>query len=106
MRFKKAILNYMRDSKKRCCNNAQNLIKCFSALSKENLSSKEVRYMAKCAVCDKGVSFGIKLSHSHRKTNRAWKPNVQRVRALINGTPRRIYACTRCLRSDKVQRAG
>jgi len=62
--------------------------------------------MAKCAVCDKGVSFGIKLSHSHRRTNRAWKPNVQRVRALINGTPRRIYACTRCLRSDKVQRAG
>ncbi|MDK2802873.1 MAG: 50S ribosomal protein L28 [Oscillospiraceae bacterium] len=62
--------------------------------------------MAKCFVCDKGVSFGIKVSHSHRRSNRKWKPNVQRVRAVVNGTNCRIYACTRCLRSNKVQRAG
>ena len=61
--------------------------------------------MAKCDVCGKNIAFGIKVSHSHRRSNRTFKPNVKRVRALVNGTPQRIYACTRCLRSGKVCRA-
>ena len=61
--------------------------------------------MAKCEICDKGVSFGIKVSHSHRRSNRMWKPNVRRVSAIVEGTPRHIYVCTRCLRSGKVTRA-
>ena len=67
--------------------------------------SKEVQRMAKCEFCDKGVTFGIKVSHSHRRSNRPWKPNVKRVKAVINGTPRHVYVCTRCLRSGKVTRA-
>ena len=35
--------------------------------------------MAKCEFCDKGVAFGIRVSHSHRRSNRPWKPNVKRV---------------------------
>ena len=50
--------------------------------------------MAKCEFCDKGVTFGIKVSHSHRRSNRPWKPNVKRVKAVINGTPRHVYVCT------------
>jgi len=61
--------------------------------------------VAKCEVCGKGVTFGKKYSHSHIRTNRDWKPNVQRVKIIDNGTPRRAYVCTRCLRSGKVQRA-
>lgn len=61
--------------------------------------------MAKCEICGKGITFGIKVSHSHRRANRTWKPNVRRVKAVVNGTPCRIYACTRCLRSGKVERA-
>lgn len=61
--------------------------------------------MAKCEICGKGVTFGITVSHSHRRTNRTYKPNVQKVKAIVNGTPCRVYACTRCLRSGKVQRA-
>lgn len=61
--------------------------------------------MAKCDICSKEVSFGIKVSHSHRRSNRVWKPNVKRVKAVVNGTSRRINACTRCLRSGKVTRA-
>ena len=60
--------------------------------------------MAKCEVCGKGVAFGIKLSHSHRRTNRTFKPNVQKVKAIVEGTPCRVRACTRCLRSGKVVR--
>ena len=61
--------------------------------------------MAKCEVCGKGVTFGCNVSHSHRKTNRTWKPNVKKVKAIVNGSPRRINVCTRCLRSGKVTRA-
>ncbi|MEA4911307.1 MAG: 50S ribosomal protein L28 [Oscillospiraceae bacterium] len=61
--------------------------------------------MAKCEICGKGVAFGIKVSHSHRRSNRTFKPNVRRVKAMVDGTPKHIYACTRCLRSSKVNRA-
>jgi large subunit ribosomal protein L28 len=59
----------------------------------------------KCDICNKGVSYGIQYSHSHRKSNRTWAPNLMRVRAIVNGTPKTIRVCTRCLRSGKVQRA-
>lgn len=61
--------------------------------------------MAKCDICGKGVSFGIKVSHSHRRSNRMWKANVRSVKAVVNGTPKTVKVCTRCLRSGKVQRA-
>lgn len=61
--------------------------------------------MAKCEICSKDVSFGIKVSHSHKRSNRTWKPNVKRVKTIVNGTPKRIHVCTRCLRSGKVTRA-
>ena len=61
--------------------------------------------MAKCEICGKGVSFGIKVSHSHRRSNRTWKPNIRKVRAVVNGTAKSVYVCTRCLRSGKVTRA-
>ena len=56
-------------------------------------------------LCDKDVSFGIQVSHSHRRSNRTWKPNVKRVKAIVDGTPKHVYVCTRCLRSGKVTRA-
>jgi large subunit ribosomal protein L28 len=61
--------------------------------------------VAKCEVCGKGVTFGKKYSHSHIRTNRQWKPNVQRVKVIVNDTPAKMYVCTRCLRSGKVKRA-
>lgn len=59
----------------------------------------------KCEICNKGVMFGIQSSHSNRKSNRTWVPNIRRVKAIVNGTPKTIHVCTRCLRSGKVQRA-
>ena len=61
--------------------------------------------MAKCEICGKGVTFGIKVSHSHRRSNRTWKPNVRKVKAVVNGSVKSVYVCTRCLRSGKVVRA-
>ncbi|MBC7765703.1 MAG: 50S ribosomal protein L28 [Hyphomonadaceae bacterium] len=61
--------------------------------------------MAHCEVCGKGLSFGIKVSHSHRRSNRTWKPNVRKVKAIVSGTSKTVSVCTRCLRSNKVTRA-
>ena len=61
--------------------------------------------MAKCAVCEKGVHFGIKVSHSHRRSNRVWKSNIKRVSCKVNGVPKKLYVCSSCLRSGKVERA-
>lgn len=61
--------------------------------------------MAKCSICGKGVSTGNKVSHSNIKTKRQWKPNIQKVKAVVKGKRKRVDVCTRCLRSGKVDRA-
>jgi large subunit ribosomal protein L28 len=62
--------------------------------------------MAKvCHICGKGPAFGNSRSHSMVATKRRFDPNLQKVRALVGGSPRRIYACTRCLKAGKVVKA-
>ena len=61
--------------------------------------------MAKCEICDKEVKFSMQVSHSHRRTARTFKPNVQTVRANVNGTAKKVKVCTKCLKSGKVERA-
>lgn len=61
--------------------------------------------MAKCDLCGKGVVFGHNVSHSNRKTNRTWKPNIRRVKAVVNGSAKTVNVCSRCLRSGKIERA-
>ncbi len=61
--------------------------------------------MAKCEICEKGVSFAMQVSHSHRRTNRTWKANVQSVRANVDGQIKKVNICTKCLKSGKIERA-
>jgi large subunit ribosomal protein L28 len=61
--------------------------------------------VAKCAICNKGAHFGIAVSHSHRRSNKMWKANVKSVRVKVNGNIRKMYVCTSCLKSGKVERA-
>jgi large subunit ribosomal protein L28 len=65
---------------------------------------QEITVAATCDVCNKGPSFGYSVSHSHRRTKRRWNPNIQRVRTVIGGTPKRINVCTSCLKAGKVTR--
>lgn len=58
----------------------------------------------RCEICDKGTVFGNNISHAHNVTKRSWQANLQRVRALISGQAKRVWVCTRCLRSGKVQK--
>ena len=59
-----------------------------------------------CEVCGKHSSVGNNVSHANNKTKRLWRPNLQRVRAKVGGGVRRLLVCTRCLRSNKVQKAA
>ena len=65
--------------------------------------------MAKCAVCDKTVSNGnqisIARSHVSRRSPRTWRPNLRTVTVMVNGQPKKIKVCAKCLRSGKVQKA-
>jgi large subunit ribosomal protein L28 len=62
--------------------------------------------MAKCSICNKKVSFGSKISHSHRCSNRSFKPNIQKVRINSGTCRKQIHICTSCLRSNKIIRAN
>ncbi len=57
---------------------------------------------AVCEVCGKKPSFGMSISHSHKRNPRRWNPNIQRVRAVVNGAPRRLSVCTSCIKAGKV----
>ena len=58
----------------------------------------------KCEICGKGPLAGNKVSHSNRRTRRVSKPNLQKVKAVVEGTHKRVRICTRCLRSGKVEK--
>ena len=58
-----------------------------------------------CFSCKKGPGFGNSRSHSMVATKRRFDPNLQKVRILVQGAPRREYVCTRCLKAGKVTKA-
>ena len=58
-----------------------------------------------CQVCGKGLMTGHNVSHSNRKTNRTWAPNVQKVRINCGSRVMTVNVCTRCLRSGYVRKS-
>lgn len=65
--------------------------------------------MAKCEICEKTLSHGneisIARSHVSRRTTRTFKPNLRKVKAVVNGDVKTMTVCAKCLRAGKVQRA-
>ncbi|EGD43522.1 large subunit ribosomal protein L28 [Nocardioides luteus] len=59
---------------------------------------------AVCDICDKKPGFGNNRPWSKKATKRRFDPNIQRVRAVINGTPKRMNVCTTCIKAGKVAR--
>jgi large subunit ribosomal protein L28 len=60
----------------------------------------------RCDICGKGPMVGNNVSHAHNKTKRRFKPNLRRVRAVVNGSPARVRVCARCLKSGRVVKAA
>ncbi len=84
------------------------LQKPFSSVRIRNVEnmSQGGAVMARCAICDKGAHFGNNVSHSHRRSNKMWKSNIKSVRVkLASGANKKMYVCTSCLRSGRVERA-
>ncbi|MGL5406162.1 MAG: 50S ribosomal protein L28 [Propionibacteriaceae bacterium] len=59
---------------------------------------------AVCDICAKVPSFGHNVPWSKKKTNRRWNPNIQSVRATVNGGTKRMNVCTSCIKAGKVVR--
>ena len=59
-----------------------------------------------CSICGKGPHSGRNVSHSHRVTNRMFRPNIQKVHIKeANGHVHQANACTKCLKAGKAERA-
>ena len=69
----------------------------------------------RCEICGKGTAVGYKIERrglAKRKggvgrkitgrTKRKFKANIQKIRANINGSIKRIKICTRCINAGKV----
>ena len=63
---------------------------------------REVPMSRQCEICGKKPQFGNNVSHSNNITKRRWNPNIQRVRALVSGAPKRLRVCTSCIQAGKV----
>jgi large subunit ribosomal protein L28 len=60
----------------------------------------------RCTICGKGPSFGNVISHANNTRRRRWNPNLQRVRAVVEGVRKHIRVCTSCIRSGRVTKAA
>lgn len=59
-----------------------------------------------CDICGKKPVVGRRVSHAHNVTPRRFEPNLQTVRAVVNGATKRMRVCTRCIRSQKIVKAA
>jgi large subunit ribosomal protein L28 len=72
-----------------------------------------------CIACGKKPVFGHRVARrglSKRKggvgenvtgiTRRRFMPNLQRIKAIINGTVKTVRVCTRCLKANKIMKAA
>ena len=61
---------------------------------------------ARCEICGKGPMVGNHVSHAHNKKKRRFNPNLKRVHAAVDGAPRRMKVCTRCIKLGRVAKAA
>ena len=59
-----------------------------------------------CEICGKKRMVGHKVSHSNIKTKKVQKPNIQKIRVVVNGRVKRMRVCTKCIKKGKVRKAG
>ncbi len=59
-----------------------------------------------CQYCGKTPMSGHRVSHAHNVSNRKWHVNLKSVHAVVDGKPKKVQACTRCIRSGKITKAS
>ncbi|MFC7061254.1 50S ribosomal protein L28 [Halobacillus seohaensis] len=58
----------------------------------------------KCVVSGRSTTSGNNRSHAMNANKRQFKANVQKVRILVDGKPKKVYVSARDLKSGKVER--
>jgi len=58
-----------------------------------------------CEICGKKPNFGNNISHAHNLVKRRWNPNLQTIRAKVEGQVKKVKVCTSCLKAGKVAKA-
>jgi len=71
-------------------------IKKFESKAGDNIMSKV------CEICGKKPVVGNNVSHAHNVTKRRFNPNLQSVRAMDKGRPKKMVVCTTCIKSGRV----
>lgn len=59
-----------------------------------------------CDVCGKRPLVGNNVSHANNKTKKRTNPNLQKIRASVEGRTQRMLVCTRCIKAGKVTKAA
>ena len=70
-----------------------------------------------CDICGKSTSSGRKIARRGRAkrlggvgikttgvTNRKFRPNIQKVRAVVGGSAKRIRVCAQCISNGRVKK--
>ncbi|MCU0452649.1 MAG: 50S ribosomal protein L28 [Bacteroidetes bacterium] len=57
-----------------------------------------------CDICGKRPMAGNNVSHAHNRSPRRFLPNLQRVRAVVDGSVKRLQVCTNCIKSGRVKK--
>ncbi|MFP4012608.1 MAG: 50S ribosomal protein L28 [Chitinispirillaceae bacterium] len=52
-----------------------------------------------CEICGKHPRSGNTVSHAHNVSKRIFFPNLRTIKQVINGTPKRIKICMKCLKA-------
>jgi large subunit ribosomal protein L28 len=59
-----------------------------------------------CEICGKKPMAGNHVSHAHNRSPRRFMPNLQNVRAKVDGSVKRMTVCSNCIKYGKVQKAA
>jgi large subunit ribosomal protein L28 len=73
---------------------------------RDSIFERRIAMAFKCELCGKGPLVGNQVSHANNKTKKRTLPNLQRVRAVVDGTHKHMRVCTRCLKAGKVVKAA
>ncbi|MGM8211795.1 50S ribosomal protein L28 [Virgibacillus sp. W0430] len=58
----------------------------------------------KCVITGRKTGTGNHRSHAMNSNKRKWKANVQKVRIMVDGKPKRVYVSARALKKGNIER--
>lgn len=59
-----------------------------------------------CVITGKKAMSGNKRSHALNSSRRKWNANLQKVKLIVDGKPKRVYVSARALKTLKADMRG